>query len=125
MATLASRNPGSGIAALAGPPTSSRPSAILPPPAPLPLTKRSPSDDPFPCPACRRRRSRAARRCAGFGAAHGPRPDQLFAEPAVGGARAATDQQSDHLAAERGVRSEEHTSELQSLMRISYAVFCL
>src|SRR3546814_4121677 len=24
-----------------------------------------------------------------------------------------------------GVRSEEHTSELQSLMRISYAVFCL
>src|SRR3546814_7284802 len=30
-------------------------------------------------------------------------------------------------AAERGdgVRSEEHTSELQSLMRISYAVFCL
>src|SRR3546814_2632369 len=28
-----------------------------------------------------------------------------------------------HLLAER--RSEEHTSELQSLMRISYAVFCL
>src|SRR3546814_2124105 len=26
---------------------------------------------------------------------------------------------------ERGLRSEEHTSELQSLMRISYAVFCL
>src|SRR3546814_6850662 len=34
----------------------------------------------------------------------------------------------DHLARQRlrvGVRSEEHTSELQSLMRISYAVFCL
>src|SRR3546814_1583441 len=48
----------------------------------------------------------------------------------------------DHLAAQRvaadaterddafeeaivGLRSEEHTSELQSLMRISYAVFCL
>src|SRR3546814_1665987 len=29
------------------------------------------------------------------------------------------------LAALAGVRSEEHTSELQSLMRISYAVFCL
>src|SRR3546814_7626600 len=29
------------------------------------------------------------------------------------------------LAAERPRRSEEHTSELQSLMRISYAVFCL
>src|SRR3546814_4836202 len=26
---------------------------------------------------------------------------------------------------EVGLRSEEHTSELQSLMRISYAVFCL
>src|SRR3546814_8322520 len=26
---------------------------------------------------------------------------------------------------ERRLRSEEHTSELQSLMRISYAVFCL
>src|SRR3546814_6770641 len=26
---------------------------------------------------------------------------------------------------DRGGRSEEHTSELQSLMRISYAVFCL
>src|SRR3546814_5600156 len=25
----------------------------------------------------------------------------------------------------RAIRSEEHTSELQSLMRISYAVFCL
>src|SRR3546814_1609626 len=26
---------------------------------------------------------------------------------------------------QQGARSEEHTSELQSLMRISYAVFCL
>src|SRR3546814_20019944 len=26
---------------------------------------------------------------------------------------------------EKALRSEEHTSELQSLMRISYAVFCL
>src|SRR3546814_3104842 len=39
---------------------------------------------------------------------------------------------TDHLRAieplqpgERATRSEEHTSELQSLMRISYAVFCL
>src|SRR3546814_9457523 len=29
------------------------------------------------------------------------------------------------LAVRSGRRSEEHTSELQSLMRISYAVFCL
>src|SRR3546814_1449724 len=30
-----------------------------------------------------------------------------------------------HLSQPRTKRSEEHTSELQSLMRISYAVFCL
>src|SRR3546814_9965413 len=30
-----------------------------------------------------------------------------------------------HVAAALLLRSEEHTSELQSLMRISYAVFCL
>src|SRR3546814_10858644 len=30
-----------------------------------------------------------------------------------------------HLAFNDGIRSEEHTSELQSLMRISSAVFCL
>src|SRR3546814_9358462 len=30
-----------------------------------------------------------------------------------------------HVEMGRGMRSEEHTSELQSLMRISYAVFCL
>src|SRR3546814_6803305 len=29
------------------------------------------------------------------------------------------------LSTSNGFRSEEHTSELQSLMRISYAVFCL
>src|SRR3546814_7752098 len=29
------------------------------------------------------------------------------------------------IARSAGIRSEEHTSELQSLMRISYAVFCL
>src|SRR3546814_10156982 len=31
----------------------------------------------------------------------------------------------DEAGADRVDRSEEHTSELQSLMRISYAVFCL
>src|SRR3546814_8078204 len=30
-----------------------------------------------------------------------------------------------HHSLQSGLRSEEHTSELQSLMRISYAVFCL
>src|SRR3546814_2672136 len=33
-------------------------------------------------------------------------------------------QEADHRIGQ-GRRSEEHTSELQSLMRISYAVFCL
>src|SRR3546814_6627495 len=35
--------------------------------------------------------------------------------------------EEDHAVTEHGraLRSEEHTSELQSLMRISYAVFCL
>src|SRR3546814_6298878 len=44
----------------------------------------------------------------------------------VGGGRRA--QEGDHAAGflrRREARSEEHTSELQSLMRISYAVFCL
>src|SRR3546814_4168345 len=37
-----------------------------------------------------------------------------------------TDRRSSRCAeARRDQRSEEHTSELQSLMRISYAVFCL
>src|SRR3546814_8117221 len=38
----------------------------------------------------------------------------------------AGDNRFDELLAQiEGLRSEEHTSELQSLMRISYAVFCL
>src|SRR3546814_8823695 len=43
------------------------------------------------------------------------RPDDLVAVPAREGT----------LSAPVISRSEEHTSELQSLMRISYAVFCL
>src|SRR3546814_2543632 len=38
--------------------------------------------------------------------------------------QAASDQIVEAMQAQ-GIRSEEHTSELQSLMRISYAVFCL
>src|SRR3546814_1593977 len=34
-------------------------------------------------------------------------------------------QRRDRLSCQAARRSEEHTSELQSLMRISYAVFCL
>src|SRR3546814_10013597 len=35
------------------------------------------------------------------------------------------DEPTNHLDLDAILRSEEHTSELQSLMRISYAVFCL
>src|SRR3546814_1936974 len=41
----------------------------------------------------------------------------------IGGGHVAPD--DPRLAIMMQVRSEEHTSELQSLMRISYAVFCL
>src|SRR3546814_7848316 len=35
------------------------------------------------------------------------------------------DLRAGHIGEDQELRSEEHTSELQSLMRISYAVFCL
>src|SRR3546814_9467995 len=40
-------------------------------------------------------------------------------------ARGVVDQRVEAAEAADGLRSEEHTSELPSLMRISYAVFCL
>src|SRR3546814_10498672 len=52
-------------------------------------------------------------------------PGELFGRPALVVEALGLDQlldQPDHVV---GIRSEEHTSELQSLMRISYAVFCL
>src|SRR3546814_6538939 len=45
------------------------------------------------------------------GASEGAKPQQRVSKPVAVG--------------EQPLRSEEHTSELQSLMRISYAVFCL
>src|SRR3546814_3542254 len=56
------------------------------------------------------------------GVADSGRGYALFGRPA----RIGPDHQLGTLeACGRGDRSEEHTSELQSLMRISYAVFCL
>src|SRR3546814_3275736 len=62
--------------------------------------------------------------------ARGRRPgeENLAQVAAAAGQRRRTDQpRSLALVRRRGRqrRSEEHTSELQSLMRISYAVFCL
>src|SRR3546814_6338198 len=60
-----------------------------------------------------------------------PRQPEGLCRPAQGGdardrsravVRRASPARLRHL---RSLRSEEHTSELQSLMRISYAVFCL
>src|SRR3546814_10870725 len=44
---------------------------------------------------------------------------------ATGAGHAASDARAMGASMGRGFRSEEHTSELQSLMRNSYAVFCL
>src|SRR3546814_4143912 len=49
----------------------------------------------------------------------------LAADPPHAGCRATTDLVLQTGPAAIAKRSEEHTSELQSLMRISYAVFCL
>src|SRR3546814_4342691 len=76
-----------------------------------------------------RRRSRAALVIAGCASLTscvvGP---DYRAPPAVdtgGGWTRPVDQASAPAELARWWRSEEHTSELQSLMRISYAVFCL
>src|SRR3546814_9097374 len=50
---------------------------------------------------------------------------ELKREFVVGSLSKVSDAMLPIVAAACGVRSEEHTSELQSLMRISYAVFCL
>src|SRR3546814_4883753 len=54
-------------------------------------------------------------------------PLDMFVEAAIGrlGARPVSGDIVVVALDERSLRSEEHTSELQSLMRISYAVFCL
>src|SRR3546814_8961755 len=71
-------------------------------------------------------------RCGGSRAAwplHRPSPatrDRNGASPATCAARPpAPPRRPRSRSARPSARSEEHTSELQSLMRISYAVFCL
>src|SRR3546814_7753020 len=74
---------------------------------------------------------------AGIGSMHALVPPQMMLIDAVGAIAilhekrsitpwsAASGQGPRSLASSIEARSEEHTSELQSLMRISYAVFCL
>src|SRR3546814_6972737 len=52
-----------------------------------------------------------------------PRPDALLRRPVPERVRNVARTRTRPRC--RAARSEEHTSELQSLMRISYAVFCL
>src|SRR3546814_4229025 len=52
-------------------------------------------------------------------------PGHVPGEPAGRAGRDRARWRPDRPAQDRSARSEEHTSELQSLMRISYAVFCL
>src|SRR3546814_1297521 len=66
------------------------------------------------------RLGRCARRARAAGSGH------VRARLAAGEGRdLAQDADADDQQPAQPVRSEEHTSELQSLMRISYAVFCL
>src|SRR3546814_8669696 len=53
------------------------------------------------------------------------RIDLLRVNPETGQSKVLFSETSDTWVAVDDDRSEEHTSELQSLMRISYAVFCL
>src|SRR3546814_6309632 len=68
------------------------------------------------CAVCARRRARPRHRREAEGEARLRRREQPARDARCRGAAARS---RDRL------RSEEHTSELQSLMRISYAVFCL
>src|SRR3546814_3238318 len=54
-----------------------------------------------------------------------PGGGRRVAAPFRRAARARRDPEQARRLAQDWTRSEEHTSELQSLMRISYAVFCL
>src|SRR3546814_4669584 len=93
----------------------------------FPYTTLFRSDNPL----ARRRQCRWSHQAVGRPEAPRPYPAGLSRRRLLGGARrpfagclpGATDR-TEQTAKETG-RSEEHTSELQSLMRISYAVFCL
>src|SRR3546814_7229620 len=83
---------------------------------------RMPSRKIPPAPRTRRNAPGAKAGCAFFAPG-------FFAQAKKGGSRRhgakALDLDQAVAGREKSKRSEEHTSELQSLMRISYAVFCL
>src|SRR3546814_657994 len=61
----------------------------------------------------------------GLGLSIAERIAQLLDAPLILRSKPDGSSRPDHSMLDQGSRSEEHTSELQSLMRISYAVFCL
>src|SRR3546814_4173234 len=63
--------------------------------------------------------------CAGLSSSKGCGPLRAAHASSLALQRSASSQTAAGAGLPQGVRSEEHTSELQSLMRISYAVFCL
>src|SRR3546814_3235111 len=80
-----------------------------------------------PASAARRDRAAGSLRSGGLTSAVSGAGRNHVADDLGGDARVVSGHwQEQRLEAEEGaVRSEAHTSELQSLMRISYAVFCL
>src|SRR3546814_1740158 len=77
-----------------------------------------------------RQRQQTPRRCQAVGHRRILVPQRILETPFLGGdARNAPLRRNEPIETHRehgpDRRSEEHTSELQSLMRISYAVFCL
>src|SRR3546814_9417418 len=90
-------------------------------PADYPLYRRRRRGRPRQCVALRSRRVDLVERSRGGGCGGEPdRKRHRLDQPAL---RARSRRALPRAQAIR--RSEEHTSELQSLMRISYAVFCL
>src|SRR3546814_5529019 len=82
------------------------------------LHTRRPSDRPARGQACSRRRRPAG------AAVEGRYRESAEGRGPVRPERLGQIQRAARALLRRMVRSEEHTSELQSLMRISYAVFC-
>src|SRR3546814_14554021 len=79
------------------------------------------TDTLFPYTTLFRSDSEAGPKHAADGALRNPKQDRTVRSSRINEVRTTARERGQA----RAMRSEEHTSELQSLMRISYAVFCL
>src|SRR3546814_6760272 len=92
------------------------------------FARRAPAGDAIPLDIAQMRTRGGHSLCADADQArlHHRAPRAHAAEPIAAGKKTShAGPTADPAAVEPTARSEEHTSELQSLMRISYAVFCL